>query len=127
MRSGAPTASAMSTCRRRRSGSGPHSPKAAACTRCESSVGAKCHFKIFPGVQRASKDVRVGIDDHHLVLNGATEHKSFGWRTLRPLTPTAVEEVLHNPPPRVAKNGSDIRKLQACIENIAPHIRIIPR
>jgi hypothetical protein len=76
---------------------------------------------------RASKDVRNGIDDYHLILNGATEHKSFGWRTLRPLTPTAVEEVLHNPPPRVAKNGSDIRKLQACIENIAPHIRIIPR
>jgi hypothetical protein len=76
---------------------------------------------------RASKDVRRGIDDYHLILNGATEHKSFGWRTLRPLTATAVEEVLHNPPPRVAKNGSDIRKLQACIENIAPHIRIIPR
>ena len=76
---------------------------------------------------RASKDVRVGLDDYHLVLNGATEHKSFGWRTLRPLTPAAVEEVLHNPPPRVAKNGSDIRKLQACIENIAPHVRIIPR
>jgi hypothetical protein len=76
---------------------------------------------------RASKDVRVGIDDYHLVLNGATEHKSFGWRTLRPLTPTAVEELLHNPPPRVAKNGSDIRKLQACIENIASHIRILPR
>ena len=76
---------------------------------------------------RASKDVRVGIDDYHLVLNGATEHKSFGWRTLRPLTAAAVEEVLHNPPPRVAKNGSDIRKLQACIENIAPYIRIIPR
>jgi hypothetical protein len=76
---------------------------------------------------RASKDVRTGIDDYHLVLNGATEHKSFGWRTLRPLTPTAVEEALHNPPPRVAKNGSDIRKLQACIENITPHIRIIPR
>src|SRR5215831_11240752 len=76
---------------------------------------------------RASKNVRVGIDDYQLVLNGATEHKSFGWRTLRPLTATAVEEVLHNPPPRVAKNGSDIRKLQACIENIAPHIRIIPR
>jgi hypothetical protein len=76
---------------------------------------------------RASKEVQVGIDDYQLVLNGATDHKSFGWRTLRPLTPTAVEEVLHNPPPRVAKNGSDIRKLQACIENIAPHIRIIPR
>ena len=75
----------------------------------------------------ASKDVRNGIDDYHLVLNGATEHKSFGWRTLRPLTSTAIEEVLHNPPPRVAKNGSDIRKLQACIENIAPLIRIIPR
>jgi hypothetical protein len=76
---------------------------------------------------RASKEVRNGIDDYHLILNGATDHKSFGWRTLRPLTPTAVEEVLHNPPPRVAKNGSDIRKLQACMENITPHIRIIPR
>jgi hypothetical protein len=76
---------------------------------------------------RASKEVRSGIDDYHLILNGATDHKSFGWRTLRPLTPTAVEEVLHNPPPRVAKNGSDIRKLQACMENITPHIRIIPR
>jgi len=76
---------------------------------------------------RASKNVRVGIDDYQLVLNGATEHKSFGWRTLRPLTATAVEEILHNPPPRVAKNGSDIRKLQVCIENIAPHIRIIRR
>jgi hypothetical protein len=76
---------------------------------------------------RASKVVRNGIDDYLLVLNGATEHKSFAWRTLRPLTPTAIEEVLHNPPPRVAKNGSDIRKLQACIENVAPHIRIIPR
>ncbi len=76
---------------------------------------------------RASKDVRTGIDDYHLILNGAKEHKSFGWRTLRPLTATAVEEVLHNPPPRVAKNGSDIRRLQACMENIAPHIRIIPR
>ena len=76
---------------------------------------------------RASKEVRSGIDDYHLILNGATDHKSFGWRTLRPLTPTAIEEVLHNPPPRVAKNGGDIRKLQACIENIAPHIRIIPR
>jgi hypothetical protein len=76
---------------------------------------------------RASKEVRNGIDDYHLILNGTTDHKSFGWRTLRPLTPTAVEEVLHNPPPRVAKNGSDIRKLQVCIENIAPHIRIIRR
>jgi hypothetical protein len=76
---------------------------------------------------RASKDIRIGIDDYHLVLNGATEHKSFGWRTLRPLTAAAIEEVLHNPPPRVAKNGSDIRKLHACIENIAPHIRVIPR
>jgi len=76
---------------------------------------------------RASKEVRIGIDDYYLVLNGATDHKSFEWRTLRPLTPTAVEEVLHNPPPRVAKNGSDIRKLQACMENITPHIRIIPR
>jgi len=76
---------------------------------------------------RASKEVRNGIDDYHLILNGATDHKSFEWRTRRPLTPAAVEEVLHNPPPRVAKNGSDIRKLQACMENIAPHIEIIPR
>ena len=76
---------------------------------------------------RASKEVRNGIDDYQLTLNGATDHKSFVWRTLRPLTPTAVEEVLHNPPPRVAKNGSDIRKLQACMENITPHIEIIPR
>jgi hypothetical protein len=76
---------------------------------------------------RASKEVRNGIDDYYLILNGSTDHKSFGWRTLRPLTPTAVEEVLHNPPPRVAKNGSDIRKLQACIENITPYIEIIPR
>jgi hypothetical protein len=76
---------------------------------------------------RASKEVRNGIDDYQLVLNGATAHKSFGWRTLRPLTPTAVEEVLHNPPPRVAKNGNDIRKLQACVEEITPHIEIIPR
>src|SRR5215510_12432198 len=76
---------------------------------------------------RASEELKTGIDDYNLVLNGATEHKSFGWRTLRPLTPAAVEEVLHNPPPRVAKNGNDIRKLQVCMENIAPHIRIIPR
>jgi hypothetical protein len=76
---------------------------------------------------RASKNARNGIDDYYLILNGTTNHKSFGWRTFRPLTSTAVEEVLHNPPPRVAKNGSDIRKLQACIENIAPHIEIIPR
>jgi hypothetical protein len=76
---------------------------------------------------RASKEVRNGIDDYQLILNGATAHKSFGWRTLRPLTPMAVEEVLHNPPPRVAKNGSDIRKLQACVEEITPHIEIIPR
>ena len=76
---------------------------------------------------RASKEVRNGIDDYQLTLNGATDHRSFLWRTLRPLTPTAVEEVLHNPPPRVAKNGSDIRKLQACMENITPHIEIIPR
>jgi hypothetical protein len=76
---------------------------------------------------RASKEVRNGIDDYYLVLNGATDQKSFGWRTLRPLTPTAVEEILHNPPPRVAKNGSDIRKLQACIENITPYIEIISR
>ena len=76
---------------------------------------------------RASKDVRTGIDDYHLILNGATDHKSFGWRTLRPLTPTAIEEVLHNPPPRVAKNGNDIRKLQTCMEKIVPHVRIIPR
>jgi hypothetical protein len=76
---------------------------------------------------RASKEVRNGIDDYYLILNGTTDHKSFGWRTLRPLTPTTVEEVLQNPPPRVAKNGSDIRKLQACMEDITPHIRIIPR
>ena len=76
---------------------------------------------------RASKEVQNGIDDYSLVLNGATEHKSFGWRTLRPLTPAAVEEALHNPPPRVAKIGNDIRKLQACMENMAPHIRVIPR
>jgi hypothetical protein len=76
---------------------------------------------------RASKEVANGIDDYQLTLNGTTDHKSFGWRTLRPLTSTAVEEVLHNPPPRVAKNGGDIRKLQACMENISPHIRIIPR
>jgi hypothetical protein len=76
---------------------------------------------------RASKEVRNGIDDYYLMLNGATDHKSFEWRTRRPLTPAAVEEVLHNPPPRVAKNGSDIRKLQACMENVAPHIEIIPR
>ena len=76
---------------------------------------------------RASKQVRNGIDDYYLVLNGTTDHKSFGWRTARPLTPTAVEEILHNPPPRVAKNGSDIRKLQACMENITPHMEIIPR
>ena len=76
---------------------------------------------------RASKEVRNGIDDYQLTLNGATDHKSFVWRTLRALTPTAVEEVLHNPPPRVAKNGSDIRKLQACMENITPNIEIIPR
>src|SRR5437868_11182739 len=76
---------------------------------------------------RASKDVDSGIDDYSLVLNGTTDHKSFGWRTLRPLTPAAVEEVLHNPPPRVAKNGNDIRKLQLCMENTSPYIRIIPR
>jgi hypothetical protein len=75
---------------------------------------------------RASKEVRNGIDDYYLILNGATGH-TFEWRTFRPLTPTAVEELLHNPPPRVAKNGSDIRKLQACVENITPHIEIIPR
>jgi hypothetical protein len=76
---------------------------------------------------RAAKDVSEGIDDYSLVLNGATDHKSFGWRTLRPLTAAAVEEVLHNPPPRVAKNGNDIRKLQTCIEEIVPHIRILSR
>jgi len=76
---------------------------------------------------RASKEVRSGIDAYHLILNGTTDRQSFEWRTFRPLTPTAVEEVLHNPPPRVAKNGTDIRKLQACIENITPHIEIIPR
>jgi hypothetical protein len=76
---------------------------------------------------RASKEVERGIDDYSLVLNGATDHKSFGWRTFRPLTPAAVEEVLHNPPPRIARNGSDIRKLQTCMENVVPHLRIIPR
>jgi hypothetical protein len=76
---------------------------------------------------RASKEILAGIDDYYLTLNGATEHKSFEWRTLRPMTPTSVEEVLHNPPPRVARNGSDIRKLQGCIEDIAPHIRILRR
>jgi hypothetical protein len=76
---------------------------------------------------RASKEVQNGIDDYYLILNGATDHQSFEWRALRPLTPAAVEEILHNPPPRVAKNGSDIRKLQACVENIIPHIEIIPR
>jgi hypothetical protein len=76
---------------------------------------------------RASKEIRNGIDDYELILNGATDHQSFGWRTFRPLTRTAVEEVLHNPPPRVAKNGSDIRKLQACMENVTPYIDIIPR
>jgi len=75
---------------------------------------------------RASKDVRNAIDDYYLILNGTTDHKSFGWRTYRPLTPTAVEEALHNPPPRVAKNASDIRKLQACMESVAPYIEIIP-
>jgi hypothetical protein len=77
---------------------------------------------------RASKNVQRGsMDDYSLVLNGATNHKSFGWRTFRPFTPAAVEEVLHNPPPRIAKNGSDIRKLQTCMENVVPHLRIIPR
>jgi hypothetical protein len=76
---------------------------------------------------RAFKDVRNGIDDYYLILNGATDHQSFEWRTLRPLTSAAVDEILHNPPPRVAKNGSDIRKLQGCVENITPHIEIIPR
>src|SRR5215475_9732886 len=61
---------------------------------------------------RAAKQVRNGIDDYYLILNGTTDHKSFGWRTARPLTATAVEEVLHNPPPRVAKSAGDIRKLQ---------------
>src|SRR5271168_148294 len=32
---------------------------------------------------RASKEVRNGIDDYYLVLNGTTDHKSFGWRTDR--------------------------------------------
>jgi hypothetical protein len=76
---------------------------------------------------RASKEVQRGVDDYSLVLNGATDHKSFGWRTFRPFTPAAVEEVLHNPPPRIAKNGSDIRKLQRCMETVVPHLRIIPR
>jgi hypothetical protein len=79
-------------------------------------------------VFRASKEVQRGsIDDYSLVLNGATDHKSFGWRTFRPFTPAAVEEVLHNPPPRIARNGSDIRKLQTCMENVVPLLRIIPR
>jgi hypothetical protein len=78
-------------------------------------------------VFRASKEVPRGVDDYSLVLNGATDHKSFGWRTFRPFTPAAVEEVLHNPPPRIAKNGSDIRKLQTCMENVVPNLRIIPR
>ena len=34
---------------------------------------------------RAAKVVREGIDDYSLVLNGATDHKSFGWRTSSPL------------------------------------------
>ena len=76
---------------------------------------------------RVSKDVRSGIDDYFLILNGTTDHKSFGWRTLRPLTAAAVEEALHDPPPRLAKNANDIRKLQACIESITPLMRIIPR
>jgi hypothetical protein len=79
-------------------------------------------------VFRASKEVpRGSLDDYSLVLNGATDHKSFGWRTFRPFTAAAVEEVLHNPPPRIAKNGSDIRKLQTCMENVVPRLRIIPR
>jgi len=76
---------------------------------------------------RASKEVQKGMDDYSLVLNGVIDHKSFGWRTFRPFTPAEVEEVLHNPPPRIAKNGSDIRKLQTCMENVVPHLRIIPR
>jgi len=44
-------------------------------------------YKSNEQIFRASKDVRNGIDDYHLILNGATDHKSFGWRTLRPLTP----------------------------------------
>src|SRR5712675_864379 len=47
---------------------------------------------------RASKEHLIGLDDYYLVLNGTTDHKSFEWRTFRPLTATAVEEVLHNPP-----------------------------
>ena len=76
---------------------------------------------------RASKGVRIGIDDYYLTLNGTTDHNSFEWRTLRPLTAADVEELLHNPPPRVAKHASDIRKLQACMENVAPYIRILRR
>jgi len=76
---------------------------------------------------RASKEVQKGIDDYTLVLNGATAHKSFGWRTFRSLTSGAVEEVLHNPPRRIAKNRSDIRKLQSCMGNVVPYLRIIPR
>ena len=78
-------------------------------------------------VFRASKEVQTGIDDYSLVLNGTPDHKSFGWRTFRLFTPAAVEEALHDPPPRIAKNGSDIRKLQACTENVVSHMRIIPR
>jgi hypothetical protein len=76
---------------------------------------------------RASKEVQKGMDDYSLILNGTTDHKSFVWRTFRPFTPAAVEEVLHNPPTRIAKTGSDIRKLQACMEDVVPHVRIIPR
>jgi len=76
---------------------------------------------------RASKEISIGIDDYYLTLNGTTDHKSFEWRTLRNLTASDVEEVLHNPPPRVAKHASDIRRLQACMENVAPFIRILRR
>jgi hypothetical protein len=84
-------------------------------------------YKSDEQVFRASKQVKGGVDDYSLVLNGATEHKSFGWRTFRPFTPAAVEEVLHNPPPRIAKSGSDIRRLQTCMENVVPHLRMIRR
>jgi hypothetical protein len=84
-------------------------------------------YKSNEQVFRASKQVRVGIDDYYLILNGTTNHKSFEWRSFLPLTSAAVEEILHNPPPRVANYGSDIRKLPACMEKIDSHIRVVPR
>lgn len=76
---------------------------------------------------RASKEVQRGVDDYRLVLNGTIDHKSFEWRIFRPFTSGAVEEVLHDPPPRIARHASDIRKLQTCMESVVPHLRIIPR